>query len=170
MYFKRLLLLITVLGLAPTCAFAEEVTIITMCQLLADPGAYNHKLIQVTGRISRGFEDFTIHESCHSPDTVWLEIGGTTGSEVVYCCGVTAKPKRPGPLVVEDIETSLVQDAAFKKFQTLTKHYGTAKATIIGRYFSGTQRTFPGGTYWVGYGHMGIGSLLVIQQVVSVQQ
>jgi len=33
-----------------------------VCQLLADPAAYNHKLVEVTGVASKGFEDFTLSE------------------------------------------------------------------------------------------------------------
>ena len=43
-----------------------------------------------------------------------------------------------------------------------------AHATILGRFFSGTQTTDTNETSWGGYGHMGCCSLLVIQQVVSV--
>ena len=40
----------------------ETVSEVPLCQLLGDPGAYNHKLIRVTGRVSRGFEDFSLHD------------------------------------------------------------------------------------------------------------
>src|SRR5262245_38512397 len=87
---------------APTQA--EDVAVISLCQLISDPPAYNHKLIQVTGHISRGFEDFTISdESCENGNTVWLELGGTQGSEVMYCCNVPIDPKRSEPLVVEGV-------------------------------------------------------------------
>ena len=40
----------------------ETVSEVPLCQLLADPGAYDHRLIRVTGRVSRGFEDFSLHD------------------------------------------------------------------------------------------------------------
>jgi hypothetical protein len=42
--------------------------------------------------------------------------------------------------------------------------YGKAEVAIVGRYFSGTKQTLPGGTFWLGYGHMGLSTLLVIEQ------
>jgi hypothetical protein len=46
----------------------------------------------------------------------------------------------------------------------------TVEATLTGRYFSGDKLELPNGEVaWQGYGHLGIASLLVIQQVISVQ-
>jgi hypothetical protein len=110
--------------------------------------------------------------ACHNDNTVWLELGGLRGSEVIYCCGDNNIDKRrKEPLVVEGIETKLIEDEAFSRFEKLTNKrqgYGEAKVELVGRYFSGEQQTLPGGTFWMGYGHMGMGSLLVIQQVLSV--
>jgi len=147
---------------------------VTQCELLKNPPAFNHKLIKISGVVSRGFEKFTLRDDrCASQDIVWLELGGTRGSEVVYCCGDNnIDLKRKSPLVVEGMETTLVDDKKLRKFEHLTKKqrgYGTARVTIIGRFFSGVQQTFPGGTFWVGYGHMGMGTLLVIQQVLEVE-
>jgi len=152
-------------------ARAEEIETVSLCQLLSDPAAFNHKLIQISGQIWRGFEEFTISdENCNNGNTVWLELGGNQGSEVMYCCNVPVDPERPKPLVVEGIETTIVRDKLFRRFQELTKRRGTARATVVGRYFSGEQQTLPGGTFWMGYGHMGMASLLVIQQVVAVDR
>jgi hypothetical protein len=132
-------------------------------------------LVKVAGDVSRGFEDFTLsgHKCGTKNWAVWLELGGTTGSEVIYCCGVTANPVRDETLAVEGIPTTLQQDKLFNRFQSLTmkrRGYGKAKATLIGRFFSGTQRTFPGGTFWGGYGHMGFFSLLVVEQIVEIHR
>jgi hypothetical protein len=154
-------------------AFAEEPIRVSVCQLLEDPGRYNHQLIEISGAVSRGFEDFTLNDkSCNSRDTIWLELGGVQGSEVVYCCGVSTDAKRKSALVVEGIETRLVVDAVFEKFQKTTipkTGYGKAEVTLVGRYFSGKKQTFPGGTFWVGYGHLGLSTLLVIEQVKQVR-
>jgi len=158
----------------PGPADAETPIAVSVCDLVADPGAYDHKLIEITGDVLRGFESFTLSRShCAGKNSIWLEFGGTKGSEVIYCCEVSAAPSRPHPLVVEDLETSIVEDEMLKKFDQLTKGpqgYGHAKATLIGRYFSGTKETLPGGTFWMGYGHMGMCTLLVIQQVVAVEK
>src|SRR5580704_11993161 len=40
---------------------------VTICELTKDPAAYNQKLIEVTGFVSHGFEDFTfLDPSCPS--------------------------------------------------------------------------------------------------------
>ena len=72
--------------------FAEEPVKVSVCQLLEDPGRYNHRLIEISGAVSRGFEDFTLNDkSCKSRDAVWRRLGGTRGSQVVYWCDVSAE-------------------------------------------------------------------------------
>ncbi len=170
----RLVLLLAAFAcvVLPTIVHAEEPLQLTVCELLAKPGDFNHKLIEISGTVSRGFEDFTLSDStCHNKNMIWLELGGKQGSQVIYCCGVSADPKRSSSLVVEGIETSIVEDDLFTKFQKLTlprKGYGLAQVTLVGRYFSGEERKLPGGTYWIGYGHMGMATLLVVQQVKQV--
>lgn len=171
-YCKTLVTIAALVGMSFQC-LAEDATPVSMCDLLVNPGVYNHKLIEVTGSVSRGFEDFTISDlACKSQNMIWLEFGGTKGSEVLYCCGVTTKPERKDVLVVEGIETSIVRDEILKRFDKLTtgKRASQVRTTIRGRYFSGEKRELPGGTFWMGYGHMGMASLLVIQQVVSVER
>jgi len=157
----------------PVEKLAEWPMRVTVCQLLQDPARYNNQQIEITGTVSRGFEDFTLSEStCKNDNLIWLEFGGMKGSEVMYCCGITATPKRPETLIVEGVKTSIVEDAALERFEELTKvqeGYGRARATLVGRYFSGKKTKLPGGTFWMGYGHMGIASLLVIEQVKDVQ-
>jgi hypothetical protein len=109
-----LLVLVLALSAPPPVTADEAVLEVPLCQLLGDPGAYHHKLIRVSGRVSRGFEDFSISEkSCPSATLVWLEYGGPEPAQVTYCC-VTDGPKRPNgkdPLWVEGIETSIVRNA-----------------------------------------------------------
>jgi hypothetical protein len=150
---------------------AEDAIRVSFCELASDPATYNHKLIEVAGRVSRGFEDFTLSdEACPSRSEVWLEIGGTKGAEVMYCCNVPVDPERQSPLIVEGIETSVVRDKQLDRFDEITKKRGLAKATIVGRFFSGEEKTLPRGKRWMGYGHMGFFSLLVIQQVLTVSR
>jgi hypothetical protein len=150
----------------------EEPAKVTPCQLGKDPAAYNHKLIQVTGFVSHGFEDFTFFDpACASWPRVWLEYGGVAASGTMYCCGVTTAHNRPKQLVIENIPIPLVDDNHFRKFdKTLQQRYDTVvRATLIGRFFSGKQAKYPAGTFWEGFGHMGCCSLFAIQQVVSVE-
>ncbi|MDX6695530.1 MAG: hypothetical protein QOF02_3133 [Blastocatellia bacterium] len=149
----------------------EEPLKIPTCQLKSDPAAYNHKLIEVTGFISHGFEDFTLSDpQCPSWPGVWLEYGGKAASGTMYCCGVAADRSRPKPLRVETINIPLVDDERFRAFDKLLQGRpdSVVHATIVGRFFAGQQMKYPNGVAWGGYGHMGCCSLLAIQQVVSV--
>ncbi len=153
----------------PAMGFPEEPSPVSLCKLLENAAAYNHKLVRMTGEVSRNANEFTISDPhCVNPNTVWLEFGGTLGSGVVSCCGVSADAERPSPLVVEGVETAIVRDSALKKFQRMTKRRGKATVTVIGRYFSGREQTLSAGTFWIGYGRLGTASLLVIQQVQDV--
>ena len=143
---------------------------ISLCKLRSDPKAYNHKLIEVTGFVSHGFEDFTLFDpNCESWPEVWLEYGGTAKSGTMYCCGVTAERTRPQSLVVEGISVELVQDDRFKQFDKLiwSGRDSIVHATIAGRFFSGEQVNNEVNSFG-GYGHMGCCSLLAIEQIVSV--
>ena len=144
----------------------------TICDLKKDPAAFNHKLVKLTGFVSHGFEDFAVYDpECSDWPQIWVEYGGTQGSNTMYCCGRPAKETRPSDVSVENIKIPLVNDEQFQRFnQMLEKEYdSTMRATIIGRYFSGSQEKYPNGKVgWSGYGHMGCCSLLVIQQVVSI--
>lgn len=149
----------------------QEPIKVTPCQLAENPGEYNHKLVQVTGFVSHGFEDFTIFDpTCSSRFSIWLEYGGVRASDTMYCCGVTPSDSRPEQLVIENIPIPLTDDARFRKFNALVQKRpsSTVRATIVGRFFSGKQRPSPDGAIWEGYGHLGCCSLLAIQQIVDV--
>ena len=148
---------------------------VSICRLQADPAAFNHKLIEVTGFVSHGFEDFGLFDpNCTARDesgtSVWLEYGGTASSNTMYCCGVTPSHTRPKPLVVEKIPVTLLDDQTFRQFDKMIQRPrgSVVRATIIGRFFAGEQQKWPAGTFWGGYGHMGCCSLFAIQRVVSV--
>ena len=149
----------------------EEPRRVTACQLKKDPAAYNHKLLEVTGFISHGFEDFTLFDpSCPTGLDVWLEYGGTAASGTIYCCGVTADRSRLKPLVVEGFPITLIEDERFRAFDRLIQQRpdNVVRATIVGRFFPGKQQHSRGGVFWGGYGHMGFYSLFTIQRVLSV--
>jgi hypothetical protein len=146
---------------------------VSLCRLKDDPAKYNHRLVEIAGFVSHGFEDFTISDpSCPSWPAVWLEYGGTASSNTMYCCGVTPSHTRAKQLVVEKIPIPLVDNEQFREFDQLLQRRpdSVVHATIVGTFFAGEQVTYPKGTYWGGYGHMGCCSLLAIQQVKSVDQ
>ena len=161
--------------LSPGISNAEEALPVTVCQLLSDPAAYNHRLVEVSGTVTFTFEDFTLgSDSCHghSADGVWLEYGGFTSSGAMYCCGVTINRLRPGPLVIEGYPTTLLVDAQYRSFdQRLHSSKGErVQARLIGRYFAGGPTGAKGHETWGGFGHMGMFTLLVIQEVISSKQ
>lgn len=151
---------------------------VTVCQLKSNPPAYNHKLIQVEAFVSHDFEDFTLFDPvCEgSRFGIWLEYGGKSKSDTVYCCGPTAGRDRPKELSVEDIPIPLADNDQFKLFDKQIQppfrsgKYGSiVQATIIGRFFAGRRETYLSGeSAWSGYGHMGCCSLLAIQEIKSV--
>jgi len=155
------------IGQRPTLT-AEKVGV---CTLQADPAAYDHKLLEVSGLVSHEFEHFMLSDSrCAGRLTIWLEYGGTVNSDTVHCCGVIAGRPRRGTLVVEGITVPMVEDDVFERFDARVRGDGSVvfRATIIGRFFAGRKQQLPGGEFWGGYGHLGCCSLMVIQQVLAV--
>lgn len=158
-------------GPSVTSKLQEVPEKITVCQLKSDPAKYNHKLVEVTGFISHGFEDFGLFDpECESKNSIWLDYGGKKASNTMYCCGVTPSHTRPDQALVDNISIPLVDDERFKQLDKLirSEYDLVMHGTIVGRFFSGEQVSYPGGVFWSGYGHMGCCMLLMIQQVVSV--
>jgi hypothetical protein len=160
-----------------TLSRAEEPLKVSVCELQTDPSSYNHKLVEVEGFVSHGFEDFSLFDpGCADSMGIWLEYGGTRKSNTVYCCGPTAGTSRKEELKIEGIPVPLVDDDQFKRFDREIKpaerygYYGAlVRAALVGRFFAGRKETYPSGkTAWAGYGHMGCCSLLAIQEVRSV--
>jgi hypothetical protein len=167
-------LAIGLIGLFFCCQLSvrcEDVVKTTVCQVQNDPATYNHKIIEVTGLVSHGFEDFAFFDpTCQSGSSIWLEYGGTVASGTIYCCGVTANRNRTKELVVEGIQIPLVDDEHFQEFDQLVQLQSDSivHATVMGRFFAGRKIRYPKGVSWGGYGHMGCCSLLAIQQIVAV--
>src|SRR5882724_3076220 len=132
----------------------EQAEKIAVCGLKSDPGKFDHKLIEVTGFISHGFEDFALFDpNCPAWPHVWLEYGGTNASGTMYCCGVTAERTRPKQVSVEDIPINLVNDEKFQEFDKLIQRRpdSVVHATMVGRFFAGRKQKLATGSYWMGY-------------------
>jgi hypothetical protein len=153
-------------------SFCEEPEKVTACKLKNDPAAYSHKLVEMEGFISHGFEDFTFFDpNCPYSPTIWLEYGGTAASGTIYCCGPSNARSRPKELVVDGVSIPLVDNEQFRQFDKLIHDESdtVVYATVIGRFFSGEKQHYPsGGWGWGGYGHLGCCSLLAIQQILAV--
>src|ERR1700730_2928252 len=92
-------------------ALAETPQKVMPCSLKTDPEAYDHRLMEVSGFVSHGFEDFSlIDPSCPSGRGIWLEYGGTVGSRTIYCCEASADRHRAETLTVENVRLRLVAD------------------------------------------------------------
>jgi hypothetical protein len=150
----------------------EEPEKVTICQLKGNPAAYDHKLLEVAGFVSHGFENFTLFDpDCPSSPDTWLEYGGMISSGTLYCCGVSTERTRRQQLVVEHVSIPLLDDQLFHEFDRLIQRPpdSVVHATVVGRFFSGRQIHLRSGVVvWGGYGHLGCYSLMAIQQVLSV--
>jgi hypothetical protein len=139
---------------------------VTVCKLLANPRAYDHKLIRVSGHVSFAFEEFTLTsaECSVQQGRIWLDYGGTLKSRAIPDGW---GPRRENALTVEGITTTLAEDNAFTDLDSsLHKPPGTSlNATLVGRYFAGKPGT-NGIKEWRGFGMWGMFSLLLIQQVL----
>jgi hypothetical protein len=147
----------------------------TLCAIKKDPMAFNTKLVEVSGYGSHGFEDSMFEDpTCfwgNGVPGIWMEYGGTAGTDTVYCCGPT-KGKEKKPLIVQGISVPLVRDDVFQRFDNLL-HSNSSKpisvrATVRARIFV-AKESVNGRTLYAGYGHMGCCMLLAIQQIVSVE-
>lgn len=107
---RQILLAVLVALWVAKFGWCDQPVDVTVCQLKANPPAYNHKLIRVTGFVSHAYEDFTIFDpECSSWPDVWLEYGGRVGSGTIYL-GSGRERTRPEPLVVEGLAVGLVLD------------------------------------------------------------
>ena len=134
---------------------------VSVCELLANPAAYDRQVIDVTAFVSHGFEDFTLFDP-RCENSVWTEYGGTFASGTIYCCGPDASRSRKAPLEVEGVATTIVRDRKLKHFDRLVQREpdSIVHATLRGRFFADEEGR--------GYGHFGLFPLLVIEQVLAV--
>jgi hypothetical protein len=143
-----------------------DVVDVTICQLLVNPSAYDHKLIKVSGRVSFAFEEFTLTSTeCPAQrGRIWLDYGGTLKARAIP---EGWGPRREKALMVEGITTTLVEDSTFAEFDSsLHEQPGASlNATLVGRYFAGKPGA-NGKKDHRGFGMWGMFSLLVIQQVL----
>lgn len=151
---------------------SEDAVTATVCDLIADPAAHDHKLIQITGRVLFGLGEFTpSSKACDKKHpAIWVEYGGTLKSGAIKDGW---ERRREQPLTAEGVSTRLVEDANFESFDTLVRKplqkgrpANALRATFVGRYFAGKPGSM-GVEEWRGYGMWGMYSLFVIPQVIS---
>ncbi len=160
-------------------ARSEEVISTTVCEIIANPAAFNHRLVKLTGTVQEATQQFALSVApCGAVKVgnwtgIWVEYGGRVRTGAKYCCGNSAATvrDRPSDLRIEGVETSLVENDQFRAYDSRLKAKGHASATLIGRYFSGEKEWMHGGSeyHWGGFGHLGMWSLLVVQEVTCVR-
>jgi hypothetical protein len=172
------IILVALANSASTSATLPEGAVVEdadICAVLADPFAYDHKLLRLTGSIVRDFETFWI-EGSKCPDTkpIWIEYGGPKPADGPKWHDGPENPSEEAPLLIEGIRTSLVADAKFRSFDAITKSLKRgkrARATLVGWIVAaGVEKDEAGNEEEVGYGPYGMYSLLVIQKVDAVSR
>jgi hypothetical protein len=165
-------ILLALSGIACVCGFlyqakAETPEKVNVCQLVADRKAWDHKLVEVTGFASHGFEDSSFSDpTCNFVfENIWMEYGGKRRTGTMSTVSNLSR-ERSEPANVEGIAVSLLENKIFHRFDDLL-HQGRGNivhATVIARFFAGKTES----DSMLGYGHLGCCSLLMIQQVLSV--
>jgi hypothetical protein len=99
----RALCLIGLLGAIPAALAQNKQSVdppiqATTCQLETHPSAYDHKLVEVRGRVYFGKFDFVIDSPCkpHSQGRVWLDLGGDVQAPGEYWGVASLLPKHKG--------------------------------------------------------------------------
>jgi len=156
---------------------SEAPQIVSLCEILKDPKAFDGRTVQFRGAISSEFEDFTVYDaSCpsHYGSDVWLMFGGDVD------CPTPSTANDVGRVPGTDVEFqgkkySLVKDdefRAFHKFITTRKNRKSVyqvTATLEGTFFAGrTEKVARGQVSLPGYGHMGCCRLFIIHRVSEV--
>lgn len=158
----------------PSLCFAqpEQIVSTTLCELVSNPEAFNHKLIKVSGDVTHGYRLFTLTGACKpNLSSVWLSYGGFINPPSIYN-SQHVDQKRPQQLTIEGLQTTLVEDTLFKKFDEMVTDFSDrpeVTTTLIGRYFAGHQEQVGEYKLWKGFGPMDCCTLFVIQQVVTVK-
>ena len=157
---------------------------VSFCDLLSNPKAFDGQWIQVHGRISLAFEDFTLWEQgCDRPlaRSVWLEYGGDEETPTKFCCGDHSRPKGKDISIRGQI-IPLMRDAQMKEFIQKVRDRRSRQAngqacegslcnlyhlsaTLTGLFLAVPEDPNGGSK---GYGHLGCCHLLVIYRVSDV--
>jgi len=153
---------------AGAAAIAQQPQQATICQIKANPAAYDRKLVQVTAFASHGSQNFTIFDpECRAWPEIWLEYGGTTTSGTVFSPGMSTSRKRAKQIDVAGISVPLTDDKTFHDFDHFVQKPpdSLVHVTLAGWFFAaGGGKSDGSGP---SYGPMGCCSMLVIQQVLA---
>jgi hypothetical protein len=144
-------------------------SVVSFCELERDPVPHANTRIQLTGFIGYAFEDFTVWDpACPATESdfaLWVTFGGKESSGAIYCC------PGEGGVRTEPMPYPLVADATFAGFRAVLQNEmdTVVHATVIGTLLLRREEETSAGVQFVGYGHFGCCSLLVIERVVSYE-
>jgi hypothetical protein len=146
----------------------------TACALTQHPDRYNEGLVSVEGLITVGPEEFMLHDANCGDEhgKIWLEFGGGVESPGGSPAAHSTKNR---PKTFESLQLPLNQDRDFNALQKLlqdAQKSGKTKmlhATLIGKYFAGKPTPTVTGVIRAGYGRLGCCSLLIIEEVGTVE-
>jgi hypothetical protein len=144
--------------------------LLSACDLVQNPRAFDRKTIDVRGALSVHFEDFTLEmPHCTASRGVWLAFGGdvpgivaSTANDGFRTAGVDMK--------VEGVSYGIKKDESFRKLYALiAAGRGNlapfrVTATLSGVFFAVNDPEAPSG-----YGHLGCCHLFVITSVTDVE-
>lgn len=168
---------------------AAQVVETTVCEVLANPAAFDGKTVRIRGQVILQMEDFSLAEQCPGKtdvSTIWLEYGYPEPSPTPYCCPGGFDEK--GKPIFSAPRVTLARDRNFeqlKRYLTARRdgkdrygedcdryrpavaecHKYTVTATLTGRLFG----VVPPDQFAGGFGHFGMfPAKLVIRRVEEV--
>jgi hypothetical protein len=152
-----------------TQAPKETPSKVTVCDLLDHRKEWDHKLVQLSGFASHGFEDSNFSDpACGRYGGLWMEYGGKLRTGTMSTVSNLDRTDSR-PMKVEGINVSLTDDKMFHRFDDFlhSQPSSTVHATVIARFFAGRTEGDANGQMG-GYGHLGCCSLFVIERVLEV--
>jgi hypothetical protein len=151
--------------------------VVSLCDILKDPKAYDHRNVQFRGDIISEFEDFTVYDSaCPGKwgSGVWLMFGGDIDCPTPSTVNDRGRPKGKN-VRFDGVEYPLVKDDNFELFhrsiiarQNMKSVYKVS-AILEGTFTAGMVEDKHGHKTRPGYGHMGCCHLFIIHQISDVK-
>ncbi len=175
---NRLLQFVAFVGLLAVQRFVyaqQNPVEVSGCDLARNPKAFDGKLIRVRGTLNVYFEDFSLGiRNCDTQHSIWLAFGGDVPGIITSMANDNVR--KPGvDITVNDVPYGIKKDDNFRRLYALiAARHGDkpdyrVTATLTGMFFAGQENKLSNGTVdFVGYGHLGCCSLLMITQVAGV--
>ena len=147
---------------------------VSYCDLAQHPGSFDGKMLRVRGTLSVYFEDFSlVGEHCATDQGIWLAFGGDVPGIVTSMVNDVKRTPRVD-VTLNGKPYAITEDENFLRLYALIaarkgdKPAYRVTATLTGIFAAGTEKTGADGKVrFLGYGHLGCCSLLLITEVGS---